>query len=223
MPLFRTWLATAERVVFEDDIGDWWWKLDEDHYIKYRTSLLLRALQGDAAGAPMRWDFLNGQSRDAVVRRTLRETIETLRGQQGHADLARWRQRAYWRFFDQDAFEEAGPDKPCHGDELTCVHHIPGAAVKLRYIPKSIPHNGMPMWTAIMEIGDPSPKLLTAIPTGGQSWFISRWGRPSPHINDQTEMHRTFQYKSVEMDEEKILADLESTTILEPLQTPGLQ
>ena len=60
--------------------------------------------------------------------------------------------------------------------------------------------------------------VLTAIPTGGQSWFISRWSRPNPHINDQTEMHRTFEYKSVEMNEEKILADAESTTILEPRQ-----
>jgi hypothetical protein len=96
------------------------------------------------------------------------------------------------------------------------VHHIPGAAVTLGYIPESIPHNGMPMWTAIMEMGDGPPKLLTAIPTGGQSWFISRWGRPNPHLNDQTEMHRKFEYKSVEMSEEKILADAESTTTLEP-------
>ncbi len=214
--LFRTWLPTAERIVFEDDIGDWWWKLDEDHYIKYRTSLLLRALQGDAAGAPMKWDFLNGEPRDSVVRRTLRETIDTLRAEQGQADLASWRQRAFWRYFDEEAFAESDPEKPCHGDELTCVHHIPGAAVTLGYIPESIPHNGMPMWTAIMEMGDGPPNLLTAIPTGGQSWFISRWGRPSPHINDQTEMHRRFEYKSVEMDEEKILDDAESTTILEP-------
>jgi acyl-homoserine lactone acylase PvdQ len=218
VPLFRAWLSTAERIVFEDDIGDWWWKLDEDHYIKYRTSLLLRALQGGAAGAPMKWDFLNGEPRDSVVRRTLRETIDTLRDEQGRAEMGSWRQRAFWRYFDEEAFAEADPDKPCHGDELCCVHHIPGAAVTLGYIPESIPHNGMPMWTAIMEIGDGPPNLLTAIPTGGQSWFISRWSRPNPHINDQTEMHRTFGYKSVEMNEEKILADAESTTILEPRQ-----
>jgi len=214
--LFRTWLPTAERSVFEDDIGDWWWKLDEDLYIKYRTSLLLRALQGSEAGAPMKWDFLNGEPRDSLVRRTLQETIETLRPQQGHADLATWRQRAFWRYFDQEAFDQADPDKPCHGDELSCVNHIPGAAITLGYIPESIPHNGMPMWTAIMEIGGGTPNLLTAIPTGGQSWFISRWGRANPHINDQTEMHRTFGYKSVEMSAEKILANAESTTILEP-------
>jgi penicillin amidase len=216
--LFRTWLQAAERIVFEDDIGEWWWKLDEEFYIKYRTSLLLRALQGSEAGAPMQWDFLNGEPRDSVVRRTLRETIETLRKEQGHADLARWRQRAFWRYFDEEAFAEADPEKPCQGDDLGCVSHIPGAAVTLGYIPESIPHNGSEMWTAIMEIGDGPPNLLTAIPTGGQSWFISRWGRPSPHINDQTEMHRRFDFKSVEMSEEKILADLESTTILEPRQ-----
>jgi acyl-homoserine lactone acylase PvdQ len=215
---FRSWLSTAGRLVFEDDIGDWWWKLDEDLYIKYRTSLLLRALQGSEAGAPMKWDFLNGEPRDSVVRRTLRETIETLRSQQGHGDLASWRQRAFWRYFDQEAFDEADPDKPCQGDELCCVHHIPGAAVTLGYIPESIPHNGMPMWTAIMEIGDGPPSLLTAIPTGGQSWFISRWGRANPHLNDQTEMHRRFGYKRVEMDEAKILGSAESTTILDPRQ-----
>jgi penicillin amidase len=216
--LFRTWLPTAERIVFEDDIGEWWWRLDQELYIQYRTSLLLRALQGSEAGAPMRWDFLNGEPRDSVVRRTLRETIETLRGKQGRADLASWRQRAFWRYFDEDAFAEADPEKPCEGDEMVCVSSIPGAAVRLGYIPESIPHNGLDMWTAIMEIGDTPPKLLTAIPTGGQSWFISRWGRPSPHINDQTEMHRRFEYKSVEMSEERILADLESTTVLEPRQ-----
>ena len=164
----------------------------------------------------MKWDFLNGEPRDSVVRRTLRETIDTLRAEQGQADLASWRQRAFWRYFDEEAFAESDPDKPCSGAALTCVHHIPGAAVTLGYIPESIPHNGMPMWTAIMEMGDGPPNLLTAISTGGQSWFISRWGRPNPHLNDQTEMHRKFEYKSVEMSEEKILADVESNTILEP-------
>jgi hypothetical protein len=199
-----------------DDIGERWWWARPEFSIKYRTSLLLRALQGSEAGAPMKWDFLNGEPRDSVVRRTLRETIEALRKEQGHAELTRWRQRAFWRYFDEEAFAEADPEKPCQGDDLGCVSHIPGAAVTLGYIPESIPHNGSEMWTAIMEIGDGPPNLLTAIPTGGQSWFISRWGRPSPHINDQTEMHRRFDFKSVEMSEEKILADLESTTILEP-------
>jgi len=60
------------------------------------------------------------------------------------------------------------------------------------------------------------------IPTGGQSWFIRfdwkalGW-KASPHINDQTERHRNFDYKIIEMDKKAVLADVESTTIIGPL------
>ena len=58
----------------EDKIGLYHtYKFDEDMYVKYRTSVLLRALEGEAAGRPMKWDFFNGEDRDELVRRSLRQ------------------------------------------------------------------------------------------------------------------------------------------------------
>src|SRR3546814_19106875 len=53
LTLYRTWLQVAPGIVFGDDMGDWWKAIDEGRYLTYQSSLLLRAFQGDAAGAPL--------------------------------------------------------------------------------------------------------------------------------------------------------------------------
>src|SRR3546814_8251197 len=64
LTLYRTWLQVAPGIVFGDDMGDWWKAIDEGRYLTYQSSLLLRAFQGDAAGAPLGADYFNGRSEE---------------------------------------------------------------------------------------------------------------------------------------------------------------
>src|SRR3546814_11079208 len=66
LTLYRTWLQVAPGIVFGDDMGDWWKAIDEGRYLTYQSSLLLRAFQGDAAGAPLGAAYFNGRDGPAV-------------------------------------------------------------------------------------------------------------------------------------------------------------
>jgi penicillin amidase len=159
----------------------------------------------------MRWDFFNGEDRDVVLQRTLAETISRLQEEYGTPDMNRWHKRIFWRYFDPSAAANADPEAPVAADGPDLLY---GMGVQLGHIPARIPHNGMPLWTTIMEFGDTPARMLSLIPTGGQSWFISSNGEANPHISDQVMRHLQFDYKVVEMEREAILADLESTMVL---------
>ena len=222
LTIFRKWLPTAERIIFEDDMGAWWHKLDDDVYIKYRTSLLLRVLAGEQAGLPVKWDFFNGKSRNQVVRETLRQTVIELKEKFETSDMTKWKQPVFWRYLSIGGSDEATADMPVSdGPSYLKESPVAGAAVTLGYLPEAVRHNGLADWTAIMEFGNTPPRIQSVIPSGGQSWFISLgwkalgW-KASPHINDQYERHRDFDYKVLEMGKKAVLGDIESTTIIRP-------
>ncbi|MEM1246259.1 MAG: penicillin acylase family protein [Acidobacteriota bacterium] len=193
--LFRRWTRVASDMIFGDELGDWWWKFDEEIYVRYRTSVLLRALEGEAAGQPMVWDFLNGEDRDTLVRRSLERTVAELREELGKTEVADLRRETIKRRFG--------------GYDLAMRF-----AVELGHVPAEVHHNGMPAWTAILELGDDPPALQSLTPTGGQSRFIDLDGQANPHINDQTERHVNYDLKTVSLDEETILAEATSTKTL---------
>ena len=217
LTLFRKWLPVAERVVFEDDLGEWWHRLDDKVYIKYRTSLFLRVLEGDKAGKPVKWDFFNGKSRRDVILETLQQTLTELEKTYGTADMARWKHPVFWRYLAQGGSDNPSRSKlPPDGPSYLKESAVAGGGIKLGYLPKAVRHNGLPNWTAIMEIGNTPPRLLSAIPSGGQSWFINTGWKASPHINDQYWRHRDFDYKVIEMDADTIMKNCESETVLRP-------
>ncbi|MBU2514962.1 penicillin acylase family protein [bacterium] len=217
LTIFRKWLPVAEQFIFEDDIDKWWHELDADVYIKYRTSLLLRVLEGDQAGLPVKWDFLNGKSRDSVILETLRLTISELKKTFKSKNMEQWKLPVFWRYLSQGGSDDPDRSMPIpDGPSYLKESPVAGAAVGLGYLPDAVQHNGMPDWTTIMEFGSSPPRLLSAIPSGGQSWFINSGWKASPHINDQYLRHHDFDYKVIEMDKQAVLADLESTTIIRP-------
>ncbi len=202
--LFDTWRALALKAIFEDDIGDWAEKLDAPVYVQYRTSLLLRALQGEAAGRPLAYDYFNGEPRNAVIRRTLDATLAALAARFGGSDMSAWKQRGYWRYFDQRAFDGAGPDAPAIGRGPMSL--MGSAAVALGLMPAGVPHNGNEDWNALMQIDAAKPPLQSLVPTGGQSRFIDLAGKPSPHLADQVERHRRLDFKSVPLKDSEVRA-----------------
>lgn len=212
LTLFRAWLPTALEVVFNDDIDDWWRKLDEDLYIPYQTSLLIRAFDGKTAGAPLKHDYFNGVSRPEMMLKTIQATIDKLKEDHHAADLAQWRQPVFWRYMSVvDAY--TGDKNRIRPGRSTSYS---GAAVTFRYLPEVVPDNGMPDWTAIMEIGKETPWYLSSIPSGGQSWFINTDWKANPHIADQYNLHNKFDYKKVSLDRDTILQNQESRLVFMP-------
>ncbi len=215
LPIFARWLQVSGETIFEDDIGEWYRRIDDENYINYRTSLLIRVLEGEKAGLPVKWDFLNGKSSDEIVRDTIRQTLERLKKEYSTNNMEQWKQRVYWRYLIMDGANEAGKSKPAP-PEWAYIRESPimGAAVNLGYVDEAVRHNGLPSWTAIMEIGSEPHRIWSVIPTGGQSWFINSGWKASPHINDQYKRHRDFDYKLIEMDKKEVLKGVESTTLI---------
>jgi len=211
LTIFREWLQVASELILQDDMGDWWHRFDEDVYIKYRTSVLLRTIEGADAGAPMQYDFFNGRDRDAVLLDTIRTTWQRLQKRFDTDDIKEWRQPIFWRYFGDVPEDELAN----LGYDPEFIDYISGAAVQLGAIPLKIPHNGMPEWTCVMDMRSDQPHLQTLIPTGGQSWFVSMQMKPSPHIDDQIERHRTFDYKTIAMTRQVDLLGVTSTTTLQ--------
>ena len=214
LTLFRAWLPLAKETVLGDDIGEWWHKFDGDTYIKYGASLLLRILEGEQAGLPPSYDFLNGKSRAEVVRDTLRATVDQL-AKDYRGDMAEWKHPVMWRYLTDEALAADGDDKlpTPEGDRSA---GLIGAGVQLGHLDKAVVHNGMPLWTTIMEFGDSEPRMHSLTPSGGQSWFINQSFQASPHINDQYKRHRDLDYKTIEMAKENVLKDVESTLVIKP-------
>ncbi|MBL4640046.1 MAG: penicillin acylase family protein, partial [Kordiimonadaceae bacterium] len=212
LTLFRKWLPTALETVFDDDIGTWWKDLDDDLYIPYQTSLLVRALEGDDAGLPLKRDYFNGQDRASVVIESLQRTIEALEPEFKGRDIADWHQPVFWQFLN---FTDIGDsDKPRMKRYRSTTYS--GAGTTFGYLPKAIVDNGMPAWTAIMEITDENPHYLSSIPSGGQSWFINQDWKASPHIKDQYDKHANFNYKTVSLDKKTVQSDYEARLVIHP-------
>jgi len=212
LPLFIKWLPTVLDTLFDDDIGTWWRDLDEDLYIPYQTSLLIRALEGDMAGLPMKWDYFNGRDRADVVIESLKRTIEALEPEFKGKEITEWYQPMYWHFL---SYADIGDSDLPRLKRYRSTGYS-GAATTFGYLPKAVKDNGMPDWTAIMEITDKDPHYLSSIPSGGQSWFINQSWKASPHINDQYDKHVNFTYKTVSLNDEKIKSDYESLLVIKP-------
>jgi penicillin amidase len=188
LTIYRRWLPTAIKTIFHDDIGDFSTRI---HY-GYHFSLLLRALEGGHAGLPLSWDYFNGEDKYTVINRSLEETIDELTAEFGTEEMSKWKLPVFKRSFSTT---------------------MPGLATKLGFV-QEIPENGAAAYTHLAELRKPSVKLVSVIPTGGQSWFIDLSGKPDPHLVDQVSMHASFQYKPMHFDLPDVLANAESKKIL---------
>lgn len=207
LTIFRTWLQVAPQGIFGPDIGDWWKKIDADRYLKYQTSLLLRALQGNAAGLPLKFDYFNGRNHDEVIVQTIRETIDKLRPEFPGKDMADWRLPVFWKYFDP---ARKTPDRPA----------LPGTesartAALLGLGPYAVKHNGGEEWVGLMELTPGHPVLYSVVEAGGQDLFIDPSGKGNPHLTDQTMMHADNEFKRVDMSIDDVKRTAASVTALE--------
>jgi penicillin G amidase len=194
LTIYRQWIDTAQKAVVGAEIGEWWHKIDDDNYIKYRTDVLLRVIEGKDAGAPVTHDWFSGRNRDAVLRKTLTDTAAALTQRFGSDEISRWRQPIYYRFYDKAA-QAKNPDKPVFGRDL------PGStAGKLGLQPAYVPANLSESWNMLIKLTPEDTTLYDSTPTGGQNMFISADGKGNPNIADQVMLHVNYQFKPVALD-----------------------
>lgn len=199
LPIFREWLQVAPRDIFGPVMDDWWTRVDEGRYLQYSTSLLLRALQGPDAALPLKHDYLQGKSSDAVILASLRQVVDTLKARYPGQAMADWRMPIFWKYFDsarKRADRPEMPDPDARRDRTAAMLGLDVAAV---------PHNGGDEWTGLMEL-DPNgqPKIYTVTDTGGQNLFVDLAGKGNPHLTDQTRMHADNEFKTIEMAPDKV-------------------
>jgi acyl-homoserine lactone acylase PvdQ len=204
LTLFRTWLKVAPEHIFGDDVGDWWSKVDESRYLRYQTSLLLRALQGPAAGRPLAYDYFNGRDRTAVLIETLRITIDRVRADHPGKAMTEWRLPVFWKYYDPAAKLADRPPLPGTDDS-------PRLSAELRIGPVMARHNGGEGWVGLMELGPRHRTLYSVVDAGGQSQFIDPNGVGNPHLTDQTMMHETNELKRITLDPDEVRANAVST------------
>lgn len=208
LTIFREWLQTAPKVIFGPRIGDWWSKIDAGRYHKYQTSLLLRALQGAAAGLPLQFDYFNGRNHDAVIVQTIRETIEKLKPQFPGKDMADWRLPVFWKYFDPS---RETPDRPAlPGSESTAAR----TSASLGLGPYVVKHHGGEEWVGLMELTPSRPVLYSVVEAGGQNLFIDPSGGGNPNLTDQTMMHAENEFKRIDMSPDHIKRTATSVTDL---------
>jgi len=207
LTLFRAWLKLAPEHVFEDDIGDWWTKVDESRYLRYQSSLLLRAMQGAQAGRPLAYDYLNGRDRNSVIIETVRRTIDEVRANHPGKPMTEWRLPVFWKYFDPAAMRTDRPALPGSHDDSRLSARLGIGPVMAR-------HNGGEGWVGLMELGQRNRFLYSVVDAGGQSQFINSQGVGNPHLTDQTMMHETNELKRISLAPEEIRANAVSKRTL---------
>lgn len=208
LTLYRTWLQVAPRMVFGDDMGDWWQKIDADRYLTYQSSLLLRAFQGDAAGAPLGVDYFGGRDRTAVMIDTIKATLAEVKARFPGKDMAEWRQPIFWKYFDASL---ETPDRPQMAEDAPERR----LSAVLRLGPTMAPHNGGESWVGLMEIARDRRALYSVVDAGGQNLFIDPKGRGNPNLADQTMMHETNELKKISLVPDEIRKTATSSLTLE--------
>jgi hypothetical protein len=208
--LWRQWLQVAPTMIFGDSTGDWWKKVDEGRYLTYQTSLLLRAFQGDKAGAPLKFDYFNGRDRNTVLAETIRATVAQLRPRYPGKAMADWKLPIFWKYYDPAAKSAQRPALPDDEDP-------PRLSAQLKLGPVVVPHNGGENWVGLMEIDAKNPAIYSVVDAGGQSQFIDPQGRGNPHLVDQSQMHDTNELKKIVMTPDEVRATAVSTQVLDYL------
>ena len=208
LTLFRTWLQVAPEVIFGPSIGDWWHKIDAPRYEKYQTSLLLRALQGSAAGLPLQFDYFKERDRDAVMVETLHKTLAVLQPRFTGKDMSDWRLPIFWKYFDPSRETPGYPQLP--DDEPPPSR----TWAKLGLGPERVPHNGGEEWVGLMELAPDHPALYSVVEAGGQSQFIDPSGHGNPHLTDQVVLHAQSDFKRIDLSPDEVRRTAVTTTTL---------
>ena len=198
--LFRAFVARLQETVLADDLGSIYPMFASVGYptvdtptaagtnIQTGTKTLVEALKGN-----LDYDFLNGETRDAVIASVLQETIVSLNNRYG-ADPGSWRLKVPTRPYStrnflgvpqtSKAYAFEGPIEQNRGTENNMVVLRSDNIVAYEVTPP------------------------------GQSGFVAPNGDRSEHFDDQLEMYNSFNRKRIWFYPEDLEPHMSSETVL---------
>ena len=171
LTIFDAWFNKIDNEVFDDDLPS---------SVRAESSTLLHVFDGVDSKLPLTYDYLNGEDRDTVIVRVLKEALVELENYYGSSDISDWLTPVRLTFlWSQGAL----PTPIMHSMNRGTYNHI-------AEMPKTR------RWTKFWKS---DPHVVNVIPPG-QSGFISFVeGVPtiSPHAYDQLGLYDTWTYKPV--------------------------
>ena len=175
LTIFEKWYGKILNEVFADDLGP----------ISAASSTLIHVFDGPDSKLPLNYDYLNGEERDVVIVRELKEALVDLEGIHG-PDMSKWLTPVRKITFSRMG---ALPAPTMHSMNRGTYNHI-----------AEMPRGGKP------------PRAVDVIPPG-QSGFMNYLGQYN-HAYDQLPLYESWQYKPMLFSYGDIKAVAESTTTL---------
>ena len=171
LTIFNRWYSRIDNEIFDNDLPPG---------VGGGASTLLHVLDGEDSKLPLNYDYLNGEDRDTVIVRVLKDALAYLETQYGSSDVSDWltpvRLTYLWS-------QGALPTPRMHSMNRGTYNHI-----------AEMPRRGRSCWCYKSD-----PHAVNVIPPG-QSGFITLVnGVPtiSPHAYDQLALYDTWTYKPV--------------------------
>ncbi|MFX1386246.1 MAG: penicillin acylase family protein [Promethearchaeota archaeon] len=174
LTIFDEWYDRVQEEVFNDDLPPYP-PIGPIHreFASVWPSTIIHVFDGPESTLPLNYDYLNGEDRDEVINRALKDAVIALRDELG-PDMDTWLTpvRQWW----PDA-QGALPPAPMHYMNRGTYNHI-------AEMPKQI----FPYW-------NPTPIAFNVIPPG-QSGFMN-YLYEYKHAYDQKALYETWTYKPV--------------------------
>jgi len=176
LTIFNRWFQKIGNEVFDDDLPQG---------VRASDSTLIHVFDGLDSKLPLSYDFLNGEDRDAVIVRTLKEALEELETEFGSV------KETWLTPVLTVTFSQLGALSPptMHAMNRGTYNHIAEMPIDI--------------------LRQDPPQAMNVIPPG-QSGFYNAVVGPSPHAYDQLELYESWTYKPVFFDNEAILKGAES-------------
>ena len=184
LTIFDAWFSQIDNEVFDDDLPPG---------VSDSPSTLLHVFDGEDSKLPLNFDYLNGEDRDDVIVRVLKEALIDLELAFGSSDVSTWLTPVQIRGFSQQG---ALPSPIMHSMNRGTYNHIVE----------------MPKWKW-KQLSRQAPPIAVNVIPPGQSGFMNFMGQYS-HAYDQLELYDTWTYKPMLYRYNAIMDVAESTTIL---------
>ncbi len=179
LTIFNSWFGKIDDEIFDDDLPPG---------VGAGSSTLLHVFDGPDSKLPLNYDYLNGEDRDEVIVRVLKEALTELEAYYGSSDVSKWLTPVRTVTFSRLG---ALPAPTMHAMNRGTYNHI----------------------AEMPRARDTPPHAVDIIPPG-QSGFMNFLGQYN-HAYDQLPLYQTWTYKPMLYGYGPIMAVAESTTILE--------
>lgn len=164
LTIYDAWFSKIDNEVFDDDLPPG---------VGGSDSTLLHVFDGEDSKLPLNYDYLNGEDRDTVIIRILKEALADLEASLG-PDISTWLTPVMTTGFSQQG---ALPSPRMHAMNRGTYNHIVE----------------MPRWKW-KDITSQTPPIAMNVIPPGQSGFMNYLGQ-FDHAYDQLPLYETWTYK----------------------------